>query len=100
MEGNYEIKAFKKRAEEPQGNVTELFKADASQIAKIKETVANNFDSAIDTLNKALASVDGITNVPVQDPEGVTETTTSQEVTTEAASSEISDSDSDDKEAA
>ncbi len=96
MEGSYEVKAFKKRAEQPQGNVTELFKADASQIAQIKATVAQNIDSAINTLNQALASVDGISNVPAENKEGTTETTTNDgtsEETTADANEETAESD-------
>lgn len=103
MEGSYEIKAFKKRVDEPQGNITELFKADASQIAKIKETVAKNFDKSIETLNKALATMDGITNVPPENAEGVSEITTAEdgihEITTAAeAKEQTDDSDNADKE--
>ena len=78
MAGSYEIKAFKKRAEEPQGNVIELFKADAAQVEQIKATIAQNIDTAIDTLNKALDSVDGITSVSPENAEGTTETTTGE----------------------
>ena len=88
MEGSYEIKSFKKRVDTPQGNVTELFKADKAQIDQIKATVAQNFDTAINTLNKALESVDGITNVPAENTENPSETTTSE--TGESTESETS----------
>ncbi len=92
MEGSYEIKSFRKRAEEPQGNVIELFKADASQVAQIRSTIAQNIDTAIDTLNKALDSVDGVSSVPPENAEGVSEATTSQDGQTEETTAQTADS--------
>ena len=73
MKGSYEVKAFKKKVDAPQGNITELFKADAAQLQQIKATIAQNFDTAVDSLNKAIESIDGVSR---EVTEGQSETTT------------------------
>ncbi len=73
MKGSYEVKAFKKKVDAPQGNITELFKADAAQLQQIKATIAQNFDTAVESLNKAIESIDGVSR---EVTEGQSETTT------------------------
>ena len=82
MEGSYSLKPFKQRVQPPDGNIIELFKADAAQIEQIRTTIGQNLDNAINGLNKALESIDGVTVETTQ--EGQSETTTASETTTQS----------------
>ncbi len=82
MAGSYEIKPCNKRIEKPDGNITELFKADDAQLDLIEKTISDNMNSAVDNLNKALnfeIVIDEEETTTGNETTETTETTTAEE---------------------
>lgn len=84
MAGSYEIKQFNSKAERPEGDIIELFKADDAQLDQIENTIAANLENAVDNLNKALESLN-FTIGTAEDTQTEALSETSSEETTASA---------------